>query len=64
VSDRTADFFAADGFITRVDIRSVDQTYAFRARPARRREHNAVRHPIACPLIGRSGRFAPSLCQA
>jgi len=32
-NDRSPGFFVADGFIPRVDVRSVDQTYAFRARP-------------------------------
>jgi len=34
VNDRSSGFFVADGFIPRVDIRSVDQTYSYRARPA------------------------------
>jgi hypothetical protein len=34
VNDRSGGFFVADGFIPRVDIRSVDQTYSYRARPA------------------------------
>jgi Domain of unknown function (DUF5916)/Carbohydrate family 9 binding domain-like len=35
-NDRSAGFAVAEGFIPRVDIRSVDQTYAFRARPSHR----------------------------
>src|SRR5439155_2350417 len=34
VNDRSRGFFVADGFVPRVDIRSIDQTYSFRARPA------------------------------
>jgi hypothetical protein len=34
VNDRSGGFFVADGFVPRVDIRSIDQTYSFRARPA------------------------------
>ena len=33
VNDRTPAFRALDGFVPRVDIRSVDQTYSLRARP-------------------------------
>ena len=32
-NDRSPGFVVADGFIPRVDVRSIDQTYAFRARP-------------------------------
>src|SRR5439155_11935027 len=32
-NDRSPTFRAVDGFIPRVDLRSVDQTYSFRARP-------------------------------
>ena len=32
-NDRSAAFRAVDGFVPRVDIRSIDQTYSFRARP-------------------------------
>jgi len=34
VNDRSESFRALDGFIPRVDIRSVDQTYSYRARPS------------------------------
>ena len=33
-NDRSGAFRAADGFVPRVDIRSIDQTYSFRARPS------------------------------
>jgi hypothetical protein len=33
-SDRSSAFHVVDGFIPRVDTRSLDQTYSFRARPA------------------------------
>ena len=33
-NDRSPGFVVADGFIPRVDVRSIDQTYAFRARPS------------------------------
>jgi len=33
-NDRSPAFRAIDGFIPRVDLRSIDQTYSFRARPA------------------------------
>src|SRR5207248_4271846 len=33
-NDRSPAFRAVDGFIPRVDLRSIDQTYSFRARPA------------------------------
>jgi hypothetical protein len=33
-NDRSPTFHVADGFIPRIDLRSVDQTYSFRARPA------------------------------
>jgi hypothetical protein len=32
-NDRSPSFHAADGFIPRIDIRSIDQTYSFRSRP-------------------------------
>jgi hypothetical protein len=35
-NDRSPSFRAVNGFIPRVDIRSIDQTYSFRARPAGR----------------------------
>ena len=35
-NDRSASFHAIDGFVPRVDIRSIDQTYSFRARPSGR----------------------------
>ena len=35
-NDRSPAFRAVDGFIPRVDVRSIDQTYAFRARPSGR----------------------------
>jgi Domain of unknown function (DUF5916) len=35
-NDRSPSFGAVDGFIPRIDLRSIDQTYSFRARPSGR----------------------------
>ena len=38
-NDRSPGFRVVDGFVPRTDIRSIDQTYSFRARPRSRRLH-------------------------